>query len=65
MIQCWEYEVEIQKLMKVHSCYTTCDNAEVALQHSVVVFLCQLRHINHSSNNIATSIIGGRRWHGI
>ena len=26
---------------------------------------CQLRHINHVSINIATSIIGGRRWHGI
>ena len=26
---------------------------------------CQLRHINHASINIATSIIGGRRWHGI
>ena len=26
---------------------------------------CQLRHINHASINIATSIIGGRRWHSI
>ena len=26
---------------------------------------CQLRHINHASINIATSVIGGRRWHGI
>ena len=25
----------------------------------------QLRHINHESINIATSILGGRRWHGI
>ena len=27
--------------------------------------LCQLRHINHASINIATSMLGGRRWHGI
>ena len=26
---------------------------------------CQLRHINHVSINIATSILGGQRWHGI
>ena len=26
---------------------------------------CQLIHINHASINIATSILGGRRWHGI
>ena len=26
---------------------------------------CQLRHIKHASINTATSIIGGRRWHGI
>ena len=26
---------------------------------------CQLRHINHASINIDTSILGGRRWHGI
>ena len=26
---------------------------------------CQLRHINYASINIATSIIGGRWWHGI
>ena len=26
---------------------------------------CQLRHINHASINILTSIIGGRRWRGI
>ena len=26
---------------------------------------CQLRHINHASINIATSITDGRRWHGI
>ena len=26
---------------------------------------CQLIHINHASINIATSVIGGRRWHGI
>ena len=25
----------------------------------------QLRHINHAFINIATSILGGRRWHGI
>ena len=28
---------EIQILMKVHSCYTTRDNAEVTLRHAVVV----------------------------
>ena len=37
MIQCWEQEVEIQTLMKVHVCYTTRDNAEVTLRHVVVV----------------------------
>ena len=26
---------------------------------------CQLRHINHASIDIATSILGGRQWHGI
>ena len=26
---------------------------------------CQLRHINHSTINIATYIISGRRWHDI
>ena len=26
---------------------------------------CQLRHINHASINIVTSIIGGQPWHGI
>ena len=26
---------------------------------------CQIRHIIHASINIATSIIGGRWWHGI
>ena len=26
---------------------------------------CQLRHINHASINITTSILGGQRWHGI
>ena len=26
---------------------------------------CQLRHINYASINIVTSVIGGRRWHGI
>ena len=26
---------------------------------------CQLRHIHHASINIATSILGGRRWHDI
>ena len=31
----------------------------------LLLFRCQLRHINHASINIATSIIGGRRWHGI
>ena len=29
------------------------------------LFLCQLRHMNHASINISTSILGGRRWHGI
>ena len=37
MIQCWEYEVEIQTLMKGHSCYTTRDNSEVTLQNVVFV----------------------------
>ena len=37
MIQCWEYEVEIKTLMKVHLCYTTSDNDEVTLRHAVVV----------------------------
>ena len=37
MVQCWEYEVEIQTLMKGHSCYTTRGNAEVTLRHFVVV----------------------------
>ena len=37
MIQCWEYEVEIQTLMKVRSCYTNRDNSEVTLRHAVVV----------------------------
>ena len=31
IIKCWEYEVNIQTLMKGHSCYTTRDNAEVTL----------------------------------
>ena len=39
MIQCWEQEVEIQTLMKGHPCYTTRDDAEVTLQHIVVVVL--------------------------
>ena len=39
MIQCWEYEVEIQKLMKGHLCYTTRDNAEVSLLHAFVIFM--------------------------
>ena len=26
---------------------------------------CQIRHTNHASINIATSILGVRRWHGI
>ena len=26
---------------------------------------CQLIHIHHASINIATSVLGGRRWHGI
>ena len=30
-----------------------------------LLWRCQLRHINHASINIATSIIGGWRWHGI
>ena len=29
------------------------------------LFRCQLRHINHASINILTSILGGRRWHVI
>ena len=29
--------MEIQTLMKVHSCYTTHDNSEVTLQHAAVV----------------------------
>ena len=29
------------------------------------LFRCQLRHINRVSINIATSILGGRQWHGI
>ena len=37
MIQCWEYEVEIQTLMKGHLCYTTRDNAQVTLRHVVVI----------------------------
>ena len=37
MIQCWEYEVEKQTFMKGHSCYKTRDNAQVTLQHVVVV----------------------------
>ena len=37
MIQCWEYEVDIQTLMKGHSCYTNRDNAEVTLWHAVAV----------------------------
>ena len=37
IIQCWEYELEIQTLMKGESCYTTHDNAEVTLRHAVVV----------------------------
>ena len=57
--------MEIQTFMKVHSCYTTRDNSQLTLRHVFVVVLVQLRHINHASINIATSIIGGRRWHGI
>ena len=26
---------------------------------------CQLRHIHHAYINIVTSVLGGRRWHGI
>ena len=37
MIKCWEYDVEIQTLMNCHSCYKTCDNAKVTLQHAVDV----------------------------
>ena len=37
MIQCWEYEVEIQKLMKGHLCYTTRDNDEVKVHHAIVI----------------------------
>ena len=29
------------------------------------LFQCQLRHIHHASINIATSVLGGQRWHGI
>ena len=29
------------------------------------LFRCQLIHINHASINIATSVIGGQRWHSI
>ena len=36
-IQCWEQEVEIQILMRVHYCYTTRNNSEVTLRHAVVV----------------------------
>ena len=36
MIKCWEQEVEIQTLMKGHSCYTTRNNYEVTLRHAVV-----------------------------
>ena len=37
MIKCWEQDVDIQILMKCHSCYKTRDNAEVTLRHAVVV----------------------------
>ena len=37
MIQCWEQEVVIQTLMKIHFCYTNRDNYEVKLQHAIVV----------------------------
>ena len=30
----------------------------------LLLWRCQLRHINHASINISTSIPGGRRWHG-
>ena len=30
-----------------------------------LLYRCQIRHINHASINIATSISGGRRWHGM
>ena len=39
MIQFWEYDVEIQTLMKGHLCYTTRDGAKVTLQNDVVVVL--------------------------
>ena len=29
------------------------------------LFLCQLRHINHASINIETSILSEQQWHGI
>ena len=31
----------------------------------LLLWQCQLRHINHAFINIATSILGGRGWHGI
>ena len=65
MIQCWEKEVEIKTFMKCRSFYTTHDNAEVKFCNTVVVCQFQPRHIHHVSMNIATSVIGGRRWHGI
>ena len=57
--------MEIQRLMKGCSCYTTHDNSEVTLWNAVVLCQCQFRHIHHVSINIATSILGGRRWNGI
>ena len=39
MVQYWEYEVEIQTLMKDHLFYKTCDNSEVILRHAVVIVL--------------------------
>ena len=38
IIQCWQYEVEIQTLIKNNSVYTTRDNAEVEL-HDAVSFV--------------------------
>ena len=37
MVQCWEYEVEKQTLSEGHSCYTTRDNAQLILQHVVLI----------------------------
>ena len=31
----------------------------------LLLWRCQLRHVNHAYINIATSVIGGQRWNGI